>query len=330
MGMGKEWIEQKDSKESCIKLSKELFTGGLANAVPSTLLNWSDVCKVRLQTQPPQNKMYTSLMHCISRVLAEEGFYCSGGRGGLLFPGIFPSISREFGYSSFRLGLYPYAKSFWGGKQGTDLQHLGICAKLAAGLTTGALGSALANPMDLIKIRMQAEAGKVDKNGFYSTGLHEGRQPTYRHTRHALGVIIKQEGIGGLYTGASTTILRAGFLAAGQLATYDHSKNGFKDAGLIKEGPVLHVVCSILSAVSATIFSQPFDTIKSRFMSDTTKVWGGMYRSPLHCVTLTLKHEGPAGFYKGTGATFARLCPHFILALPLWEQLRLLFGLGYF
>lgn len=42
-----------------------------------------------------------------------------------------------------------------------------------AGLTSGAIGSFIANPTDLIKIRQQGEAGLI-KNGIYVTGLHQG------------------------------------------------------------------------------------------------------------------------------------------------------------
>lgn len=55
-----------------------------------------------------------------------------------------------------RFGLYPTVKTLWGVKDGEDI---GLLRKMGAGLTTGAVGSALANPCDLVKIRMQREAG---------------------------------------------------------------------------------------------------------------------------------------------------------------------------
>ena len=48
----------------------------------------------------------------------------------------------------------------------------------ALGLTTGSIGSALANPTDLVKIRFQREAGRV-VDGKYVSGLHSGQAPTY-------------------------------------------------------------------------------------------------------------------------------------------------------
>lgn len=54
--------------------------------------------------------------------------------------------------------------------------------KFAAGMTTGAVGSALANPTDLVKIRFQREAGRIGADGLYASGLHKGKAPAYRNT----------------------------------------------------------------------------------------------------------------------------------------------------
>ena len=60
-------------------------------------------------------------------------------------------------------GLYPAIKAFYQGDRQGDA---GLGRKILAGLTTGGLGSALANPTDLVKIRLQGEAGRV-VNGIY-------------------------------------------------------------------------------------------------------------------------------------------------------------------
>ena len=64
---------------------------------------------------------------------------------------------REGSYSAIRLGLYEPFKEIFGEKNNarTPLYKKVICAGLS-----GAIGSAIANPTDLVKIRMQGE-GKV-------------------------------------------------------------------------------------------------------------------------------------------------------------------------
>ena len=130
-------------------------------------------------------KMYTSLTQAWRRIYFEEGLR------GLLLPGLAASMLREGTYSSIRVGrtvsgaamppsladcspawrvcptplsgLYPAIKAFYQGDRQGDA---GLGRKILAGLTTGGLGSALANPTDLVKIRLQGEAGRV-VNGVY-------------------------------------------------------------------------------------------------------------------------------------------------------------------
>ena len=71
------------------------------------------------------------------------------------------------------LGLYPAIKAFYQGDRQGDA---GLARKVLAGLTTGGIGSALANPIDLVKIRMQGEAGRV-VNGVYVVRADAKREP---------------------------------------------------------------------------------------------------------------------------------------------------------
>ena len=65
---------------------------------------------------------------------------------------------------------------------------------MLAGLASGALASAIANPTDLIKVRMQGSAkhpGGKDKTPTYH----------YKSFWNALSVIVGTEGFWALYTG---------------------------------------------------------------------------------------------------------------------------------
>ena len=73
-------------------------------------------------------------------------------------------------------GLYPAIKAFYQGDRQGDA---GLARKILAGLTTGGLGSAMANPTDLIKIRMQGEAGRI-VNGVYVVRAHIAAKQLHR------------------------------------------------------------------------------------------------------------------------------------------------------
>lgn len=70
-----------------------------------------------------------------------------------LYRGLVPSLMREGSYSAIRLGAYEPMKEILGA---SDPLHTPLYKKIMAGAITGAFGSALANPTDLVKIRFRA------------------------------------------------------------------------------------------------------------------------------------------------------------------------------
>ena len=54
-------------------------------------------------------------------------------------------------------------------------------------------------------------------------------------------------------------------IAAGELATYDHSKELIKDEFQLPEGVSVHVVASFITGFVATTVASPFDLIKTRY-----------------------------------------------------------------
>lgn len=79
-------------------------------------------------------------------IAREDGF-----RNGI-YKGIEASCAREASYSSLRLGLYEPIKRLIGATGPKPATW----KKFAAGGLSGAIGSAIANPADLLKTRMQA------------------------------------------------------------------------------------------------------------------------------------------------------------------------------
>ena len=89
---------------------------------------------------------------------------------------------------------------------------------------------------------------------------------------------------------------------------------------IMEEGPKLHVTASLIAAVSATIVTQPFDTVKTILITNH-------YKGPIDTIVNVVKKNGPFFLYRGAFPSFCRFAPHFIIALPMWEEIRYLFGL---
>ena len=101
---------------------------------------------------------------------------------------------------------------------------------MAAGGAAGGLASFIANPTDLLKTRMQAEA--------------VGR-PLLAHMRD----IYAAGGLPAFWRGASTTVVRAVTLGAVKMASYDTAKFKVEDVGGPRKGTTGNTfIASVLTA----------------------------------------------------------------------------------
>ena len=155
--------------------------------------------------------------------------------------------------------MYDDIKAAFGHVEG---QHFPIYKKVAAGMTCGALASAIFTPVDVVKVRMQADAAGT----------------RYKGMLDAFRTIAKEEGVQGLYTGMSPTVQRAAIVAASELASYDVFKSELM-ARQWEDGVAAHIVASLGAGFVATVASSPADVVKSRVMSQVRHT---------HLVTMTL------------------------------------------
>lgn len=168
--------------------------------------------------------------------------------------------------------------------------------KVLSGLTSGAIGSALTSPVDLVKVRFQA----VRPNGLppYKNSFVAFAH-VYREGSTSLNPQGQPKGfIGGfksLYRGVGPTIIRASLLTSSQIATYDYTKNYIKSKGRINEGLPLHFYSSMIAGFFASVSSAPFDTVKIRLMQDKKRE----FRNAMDCAGKLVRNEGPLALYKG-------------------------------
>lgn len=297
-------------------LGAKMIAGGLSCCFISTIMNPMDVLKIRLQSQNQlttqttaptglsmKNSLYagakyTGTVQGLKLIASEEGF-----RG--MMRGITPSLLREMSYSSIRMGMYDAVKGLI--EDGKTKEQISFTTKLLAGMITGAAGSSLANPLDLMKIRFQAY-DSVNRN-------------PYRNTFDAIGSTVREQGIRGIYKGVGPTMARAAMLNGSSLSSYDHTKHLLIKHGYVDEGIYAHLCGSFVSGLVTTTAVNPFDVIKTRIMTDGQN---GVkrYTSGIDCLIKTARHEGMLAFSKGWLPNYCRLGPHFFVSLPLAEFIR--------
>ena len=153
---------------------------------------------------------------------------------------------RESIYSSLRLGLYEPFKKVLGG---SETEHTPFYLKFLAGGMSGLVGSTLANPTDLLKVRMQAWEGESKSLIWHIKDVHA------------------HGGIMGFYNGLAPTIIRAIMLNATKLATYDHIKHFIIKHEIVKSMTLNHFISSVCAGICIAIVTSPIDMIKTRIMN---------------------------------------------------------------
>ncbi|KAI5675058.1 hypothetical protein M9H77_06008 [Catharanthus roseus] len=249
-----------------------------------------DTAKVRLQLQKRATlseeeggtgAKYKGLFATILTIAKEEGLLA-------LWKGIIPGLHRQCLYGGLRIGLYGPVKTFLIGSAATG--DVSLFIKILAALITGAIAIAVANPTDLVKVRLQAE-GK----------LPVGVPRRYAGALDAYYTITKQEGISALWTGLGPNIARNAIMNAAELASYDHIKEVVLEIPGFSDNFLTHLLAGLGAGFFAVCIGSPVDVVKSRMMGES------VYKSTLDCFFKTLKSEGPLAFYKGFLPNFGRL-----------------------
>ena len=287
---------------------REWLAASMGCTIADTAFNPLEVLKVRRQTaMAATSGSGASAGPASTLALARAAAAEKGILRGLWLPGLEATCYRAFSYTGFRIGLYPSVRDAIvgsGAVGGPD----SVPARVAAGAATGAVGSALFNPIDVVRIRMQGPA-------------------PYPTTLGAFAAIAREEGVvAGLWRGTSACVGRAMMLSGSQLATYDTAKRALKSRGLMEEGPALHFTASFASGIVAQTVTQPMDTLKTLVMAKSGAGGGGAAAT----AAALWRAAGPAGFYRGFWPAAARQGPVMVVQMPIVEQFRKALGLEYF
>ena len=292
-----------------MSVTREMLAAGPGCAVANGLLNGFETTKVKLQLHDAARPVYhqPTTTGVIRQILAEEGLV-----RGLLTPGLSASLTRSMLYGSYRVGLYTTAREWMGGSDGYNSTTVAVAQRVCSGMATGGLGAMLSSPLDVIRTRLQADAGVI-RNGMYQSGLRKGKAVRYRGMLSCAVRMWREEGLReGLYRGASVTVMRASLLNGSQLASYDTIKRIIPR----DEGPLLHAVCALASGIIAQTFIMPVDAMKSQMMLGNG--WPAVGR--------TIHQRGFFWLYSGYLPACAGQGLIMVLQMPLIEEFRRLLG----
>uniref|UniRef100_A0A7S2T8U1 Mitochondrial uncoupling protein n=1 Tax=Chloropicon roscoffensis TaxID=1461544 RepID=A0A7S2T8U1_9CHLO len=270
-----------------------------------------DTGKVRLQLQgtptPGVAPKYKGLVGTVGTIAKEEG-------AAALWKGWQPGLHRQCLFGGLRIGLYDPVKSQVSRlMDGEGAAESSFGAKVVSGLITGGVAISIANPTDLVKVRLQAqgrqalaEAGKAPP------------KPKYPSAMAAYRMIAKEEGIAGLWTGVVPNITRNSVINATELATYDQVKQMLLASKIVDDNVFCHILSGLGAGLCACIVGSPVDVVKSRVMGDSV----GMYSGTVDCFVKTMKNDGIMAFYKGFIPNFTRLGSWNVAMFLTLEQVK--------
>lgn len=279
--------------------------GGLASITAEIGTFPIDTTKTRLQIQGQRidarlsELRYRGMTHAMLRIFREEGLAA-------LYSGISPAILRQATYGTIKIGVYQTLKSMVVENPQESTLFINVCCGVVAGIVS----SSLANPTDVLKVRLQAMTEIKNKESM----------------TQAFKRIYMEEGIKGLWRGVVPTAQRAAIIAGVELPVYDFSKYWILKSGYLEDNIGTHFISSFFAGLGGAIFSTPVDVIKTRMMNQRNLIEKSsssqIYSSSMDCALWTIKTEGIMALYKGFIPIWVRLGPWNIIFFMTYEQLK--------
>jgi len=246
------------------------------------------------------------LVDCLTQIVKQEGAFAP-------WRGVSAGIQRQCAFAPIRIGLYEPVRALYMGENAAT-QTPTVLQKIAAGLTTSAIGITVASPTDVVKVRLQAEGR-----------LPPGQPRRYKGALDAYSKIVAQEGVLGLWTGYGPNLARNCVVNATELVAYDQTKQFLLSTAYFKDDIKTHIVSGLSAGLAATLLGSPVDVIKTRVMSAQKSAGSGVppaFTGPIDCAVKLMKTQGPTAFYKGFIPNFTRIGSWNIVTWVTLEQLK--------
>ncbi|ORY96776.1 mitochondrial carrier domain-containing protein [Syncephalastrum racemosum] len=289
-------------------LMTHLVAGGAAGLMEACTCHPLDTIKVRMQLSKNINRSLGSNGKKLGfagvglKIIQNESFWALYKGLGAVVSGIVPKMAIRF--SSFEL-----YKSWMADSAGNVSTSAIFFAGLAAGTTEAVL---VVSPMDLIKIRLQAQRHSM---------MDPMDIPKYRNAPHAAYTIVKEEGIRTLYRGVTLTALRQATNQAANFTAYQEMKRVMKSWQKLEELPSYqHLLLGGLSGAMGPLSNAPIDTIKTRIQKSSAT--GSGWERFKTVTTDIMQKEGPRAFYKGLTPRLLRVAPGQAVTFMVYEKVR--------
>lgn len=283
---------------------KNLTAGGVAGALEAFIMYPTEYVKTQLQLEAnaakkaakegkavPEPK-FKGITGCVKYTYAERGI--TG-----FYRGVSTLVVGSIPKAAVRFAAYNWCAEMLKDDKGKLTSTRTMLAGLGAGITEAIVA---VTPMETVKTKF----------------IHDqnSKTPKYRGLVHGVGVIIKEEGIGGVYRGLVPTMAKQGCNQACRFYVFNTLKSlvlaGEKRELKPYESLAIGGVAGILS-VYATM---PFDVVKTRMQG----LDAAQYKNSFQCGYVVARDEGILALWRGTVPRLSRVMFSSGLIFTFFEQ----------
>ena len=260
----------------------------MGGVVEACCLQPIDVIKTRLQLD--QAGRYRGIGHCGSTIVADEGVKA-------LWKGLTPFATHLTLKYALRMGTNALYQGALRDKDGGLTAPRRMLAGLAAGVTEALV---IVTPFEVVKIRLQQQKGVATEALKYKGPVHAAR------------LIVREEGLRGLWSGATPTVARNG---TNQMCLFA-AKAGFDklywskvDGDGVQLAPLQSMASGFSAACIGPVATGPMDVVKTRLMAQGGEAGGKKYRGFLHALATIPREEGVRALWRGLLPRLMRIPP---------------------
>ncbi|KAM0046906.1 putative mitochondrial carrier protein [Helianthus debilis subsp. tardiflorus] len=266
------------------------ISGSLGGIVEASCLQPIDVIKTRLQLD--RTGAYKGIFHCGSTTVKTEGVRA-------MWKGLTPFATHLTLKYALRMGSNAVLQS---GFKDPKTGKISDGGRFVSGFGAGVIEAlVIVTPFEVVKIRLQQQKG-------LSPDLLKYKGPI-----HCARLIIREEGLRGLWSGAAPTVMRNGTNQAVMFTaknTYDKLlwRKHEGDGKVLQ--PWQSMVSGFLAGTAGPVCTGPFDVVKTRLMAQSREPGGELkYKGMVHAILTIRSEEGVRALWKGLLPRLMRIPP---------------------
>eukprot|EP00879_Flechtneria_rotunda_P027784 GHRR01029781.1.p1 GENE.GHRR01029781.1~~GHRR01029781.1.p1 ORF type:complete len:291 (+),score=65.51 GHRR01029781.1:890-1762(+) len=257
-----------------------------------------DTIKVRLQTQPVHNPIYSGVIDCAKKTIQWEGL--PG-----LYKGVASPLAGQMFFRASLFGAFGASKRWLATNPDGSVRPLRTTDFYKAGGITGFIAAFTEGPIDFYKSQIQVQIIRSKSDPNYV--------PPYTKVSQCVKATIRESGFKGPFQGLSATILRNTPANAVYLGTFEVLKGvaarklGCKSNA---ELPAWAVLSSAgLGGIAYWLVIFPVDVIKSSMQTDSIIKSKRRFPNMSTAAKLLWAEGGVKRFYKGFTPCLIRAAP---------------------